>query len=392
MNRYKFRKSIRTQLLNSFFFLVLLMVLIGFTSVYHIRQVYKNGNSIYVNNLKTLDYLETLNINILKMERCTVDIIERFDDVSKDDNKKQIENLMSMNSQLMYEYEKLEYSIDEKELYDKCKVNIVSLNKCVNEIVGYVNENQVGQARKLYISELVPVENEVYSILEEVEDIATSNAEQSNNENYTSYQRVILAILITMLLTTVLAAMISLRVSNNFTDKLGVIQKWAKRISEYNVSEDIGELGDDEFGTTAEALNDSQFMIRDLVKKIMAESTMISDTGKEVSDAIRKSKKRIEEMNLEVSNLSITENEYVDEVVDIILDDETSPEFVEKMKKFLDLIEKNSQEHKEFCKELTRMATYMEQIAITSDHQNEMANTHKEQVGKFKITSDKMGD
>ena len=97
-------------------------------------------------------------------------------------------------------------------------------------------------------------------------------------------------------------------------------------------------------------------------------------------------------MNLEVSNLSITENEYVDEVVDIILDDETSPEFVEKMKKFLDLIEKNSQEHKEFCKELTRMATYMEQIAITSDHQNEMANTHKEQVGKFKITSDKMGD
>lgn len=392
MNRYKFGKSIKTQLLNSFFFLVLLMVLIGFTSVYHIRQVYKNGNNIYVNNLKTLDYLESLNINILKMERCTVDIIERFDDITKDDNKKQIENLMDKNSQLMYEYEKLEYSAGEKELYDECKVNIVSLNKCVVEIIDYVNENQVGQARKLYIRELVPIENEVYRLLDEVEDIATNNAEHSNNENYTSYQRVILAILTTMLLTTVLAAMISLRVSNNFTDKLGVIQKWAKRISEYNVSEDIGELGDDEFGTTAEALNDSQFMIRDLVKKIMAESTMISDTGKEVSDAIRKSKKRIEEMNLEVSNLSITENEYVDEVVDIILDDETSPEFVEKMKKFLDLIEKNSQEHKEFCKELTRMATYMEQIAITSDYQNEMANTHKEQVGKFKITSDKADD
>ncbi|MBQ8085647.1 MAG: methyl-accepting chemotaxis protein [Lachnospiraceae bacterium] len=194
-----------------------------------------------------------------------------------------------------------------------------------------------------------------------------------------------MAIVVTMILTTILAVLISIRVSNNFTHKLGVIQRWAKRISEYNVSEDITEIGKDEFGITTKALNDSQFMIRDLVEKIMEESTTMSDTGKEVSEAIRKSKKRLENMNLTVAQASAAEKEFLQKVIDTMLDEDISPSFMSKMKELLDMIEKNSIESEEFCKELTGMATYMEQIAITSDYQNEMAKTHREQVGKFKI-------
>jgi len=35
--------------------------------------------------------------------------------------------------------------------------------------------------------------------------------------------------------------------------------------------------------------------------------------------------------------------------------------------------------------ELSNIVTYLEQIAVTSDYQNEIANNHKEQVKKFKI-------
>lgn len=388
MFKVGFGKSIRKQLLNSFSFIVFLMIMIGFTSIYHIRRVYKTGNEIYVNNIQTIDYLQSLKNNLLRIERCTVDVLERFDNIPVEDNRNQIKDFMDKNNQLMINYEILEFTKGEKEVYDKCKLNIVEFNKCVLNITELVDEERIDEAQKLYIEKLVPIENETYKLLDEVTELATKNAEKNDNDNYNSYQRVILAILVTLALTTVLAAMLSFRVSNTYTQKLGDIQKWAKRISEYNVSEDINELGSDEFGTTAKALNDSQFMIRDLVEKIMEESTMISDTGKEVSDAIRKSKKRMEDMNLEVSNLSITENEYIDEVVDMMLDESTSPEFIEKIRKFLDIIEKNSAEHEELCKELTRLATYMEQIAITSDYQNEMAKTHREQVGKFKINSE----
>lgn len=111
----------------------------------------------------------------------------------------------------------------------------------------------------------------------------------------------------------------------------------------------------------------------------------MSDTGKEVSEAIRKSKKRLENMNLTVAQASAVEKEFLQKVIDTMLDEDISPTFMSKMKELLDMIEKNSIESEEFCKELTGMATYMEQIAITSDYQNEMAQTHREQVGKFKI-------
>ena len=385
MTKVKFGKSIRTQLLISFFFIVLLLILVGIASIYHVRRVYTNGKDIYVTNLKTVDYLKTLNINVRRIDKCIVDILEKFDDIPVEDNRKEIEKIQEQNTKLMFNYENLDYSEEEKDNYDQCRLDMVTFNKYVVTLLDMVDKGELDEAKKLYQDKIIDIEADACNMLDKVADIATKNAEDSNAENYNRYQKVVLAIVVTLILTTILAVLISIRVSNNFTHKLGVIQRWAKRISEYNVSEDIAEIGKDEFGITTKALNDSQFMIRDLVEKIMEESTTMSDTGKEVSEAIRKSKKRIENMNLTVAQASAAEKEFLQKVIDTMLDEDISPTFMSKMKELLDMIEKNSIESEEFCKELTGMATYMEQIAITSDYQNEMAKTHREQVGKFKI-------
>ena len=82
------------------------------------------------------------------------------------------------------------------------------------------------------------------------------------------------------------------------------------------------------------------------------------------------------------------EMDFSNQIKETMLESSMSPELLEKMKGLLSVIETNSVSLDMFREELTNMATYMEQIAITSDHQNKMAEDHKEKVGKFKVKSD----
>ena len=255
-------------------------------------------------------------------------------------------------------------------------------------IIEIIEAGDIDAAEKMYNQEILPLEIDTYKMLDDVAELATKIAKENNENNYRSYQHVRVGIIITIILSVILAVIITLRVSGIITEKLGIIQRWAKRISEYNVSEDITDLGVDEFGMTGRALNDSQFMIRDLIEKIIEESTQISDTGKEISSSIRKSKQHIEDMNMKMLEADKDTVELIGQIKDIMLVTSLPPELLEKMKALYEISNNNTVSLDLFREELNSMAVYMEQIAITSDHQNVMAQGHKDQVGKFKVKKD----
>lgn len=388
MSKYKWYKSIRARMLISYFAVVLMILVVGIGGIYHIKRVYRNGNRIYDTNLKSVDYLKTLNINVRQIDQRVLSMLQGLGNMTVAEYRAEIEKLQESNDLIMEEYEKLKFSDLEKRRYKQCRLSMLTLDKNIESLMDMVEEGNVDGAKSLYDQELMPVEACTFELLDAVAELATKNAEESNADNYGIYQRIMIAIIITIILAVLLAVVISLRVSGTIAEKLGIIQRWAKRISEYNVSEDIKELGEDEFGVTSKALNDAQFMIRDLVEKIMEESTLISDTGKEISGSIRKSKQRIEEMNLKMLESDKGTMELVNQIKDIMLVNSLPPELIEKMKALNELTNNNSVSLDLFQEELNSMATYMEQIAITSDHQNKMAEEHKEQVRKFKVKKD----
>lgn len=388
MSKIKWWGSIRTQMLMSYFAIVAMILIVGIGAIYHVKRVYRNGNSIYETNLKAVDYLMTLNVNVRQIDQHVVSMLNGMGNLSKDEYRKHVENLQQDNAELMERYEKLELGDLEKRRYKQCRFSMITFNKNIESLMDMIDDGEIEAAQSLYNQELMPVEACTYELLDAVAELATANAEESNNDNYSSYRRIVWAITITMILAVLLGVFISLKMSGSITRKLAVIQRWAKRISEYNVSEDIVDMGGDEFGVTTKALNDSQFMIRDLVEKIMEESTSISDTGKEVSDAIRKSKKRIEDMNLKILEADKQEVDFANRIKDVMLETSISPELLDKLKGLLEVVDNNSVGLDLAREQLTNMATYMEQIAITSDHQNKMAEDHKEQVGKFKVKNE----
>ncbi|MBE5923445.1 MAG: methyl-accepting chemotaxis protein [Lachnospiraceae bacterium] len=388
MGKIRWHKSIKIRLLFSYFLIVFLFASVSVGSLYYVRKVYNNGNTIYKNNLVSVDYLNTININLRQIDHCAVGMIREIGGITREEYAQMIADIRKDNEKLMAEYEALNSDDNEKKVYEQFKVSMEDINNRIDTYMAYALDGKYDEAMKYYDVDIHMPEHDMYNLLDEAAGAASANADKKNMENYRIYSKIILFLTITLIVIFALSIVVALQVSNSFISKLNVIQRWAKRISEYNVSEDMDDKSPDEFGITNKALNESQFMIRDLVEKIVEESETISDTGKEVSEAIRKSKDRIEKMSLEIMKSSKEQADFIKGIKEVLRDKDLPSDVTLLLKALFDGVEKSSIYSEEMQQELLNMSTYMEQIAISSDYQNEIAIEHRSQVGKFKVNKD----
>lgn len=385
MSDKKSGMSIRKKLLLSYFSIVALILVIGIIGIYNVREVYSNGNEIYINNLKSVEYLKSINQNVKEIDQCVISMMSNLDAIYHKAYMEQITKLQKDNERLMEQYSQLKITDLEKRRYNQCRLSILTFDKQIDSIVERINKADMEGALGAYEQELMPAKACTYELIEAVVNLATDNAQSKNEENKRIHENLIWMIGIFMMLSIIVAVFITIRMSNYFTSRLAAIQRLAKRISEYNISDDIQGMENDEFGETMEALNESQFMMRDLMEKIIDESATISDTGEEVSLAVRKSGQRIENVNVKVLQ-SGEMAEQMDTAVRQILENRSLDADTVCQ---LNTILKKSDEAREILvdarAELSSVAMQLEQIGITSDYQNEIANGHREQVKKFKV-------
>lgn len=385
MREKKKRMRIRKKLLISYFSIVALIVVVGVLGIYNIHSVYENGNEIYINNLKSVEYLKSINQNVKEIDQCIISMMTALDSSNHVKYMTTIAALKQKNEELMKAYETISISDMERKRYQQCRLSILSFNKQIEEMLGSMKEGENGAALQRYEQELMPVKACTYELIDAVVEMATSIAEQKNKDNMRIYQRLIWMICLVGGIAVVAAIIITVYMNNYFTSKLIAIQHLAKRISEYNVSDDILGTENDEFGETMEALNDSQFKMRELLEKIISESADISDTGVEVSAAVRKSNQRIEAVNVKLYDAeSILVNVY-DHLDELMENRELSQEIVAAIQEMMDYEQTAKEEIKDIQSELSSIAMFLEQIGITSDYQNEIATGHKQQVEKFKV-------
>lgn len=377
--------TIRKKLLLSYVVLVILLIAIGVVGIFYVGRIYNSSKTIYENNLKAVEYLKSINQNLKDLDKCFFHIMLDLDWEHDKECEEQIDTLIANNNVLIEEYSKLDISNEERELYEKGCDSVLNYQQQIKKLMSKVEELEEAEMLKLYQEELVPVKDATGALIEEAVNMAVENADSESQENHNIYNKIIWIISSVILAAVVIAIAISINMSNYFIAKLKSIQLMARRISEYNVSDDIDEVENDEFGMTVEALNESQFMIRDLMEKIINESAIISDMGEEVSLAVRKSEQRIEQVNVNILVYDKIVLQIADHVKNLL---ENRP-MDEDAAKELDRLKEDLHEAKKILEsarnELSSIATYLEQIGITSDYQNEIANSHKVQVKKFKI-------
>lgn len=377
--------SVRMKLLLSYMGIGIFVVVIGVLGILNIREVYENGAEIYANHLRAIEYLNTINQNVKETDYYVVCMMTELGDVEQETDLDNIESLKEENAELMELYEKLPVTALEERRYNQCRLSILSFNKKIDSIIQYIQQGATEQARSAYEQEVAPAKACTYELLEAVVQLSEQSARSKNEENADIYSNLLWVTAFVVLLGSVTAVLITICMSRYLMSKLSAIQSYAKRISEYNVTTDIASMGDDEFGQTIEALNDSQFMIRDLLEKIIQESAAIGETGEDVSLAVRKANGRIEEVNVQIYNTNQLANQMEDKLKELLSDKELK----KSRSKKLDALLKKSRKVQSYLydvqAELTNITMYIEQIAITADYQNEMSKEHRQLIQKFKV-------
>jgi methyl-accepting chemotaxis protein len=319
------------------------------------------------------------------MDYNMVCMMTQMDENSHSTYKKNIKDLMEDNEELMEEYDKLTITELEQRRYNQCRLSILTFNKTLNNIVEYIEAGEIDTALVAYEQEMAPAKACTYELLNAVVELSEYSAERKNEQNAQIYQTLFGATLALIIIGIVVAALITYYMSRYLINQLNEIKCYAKRIAEYDVTTDIVTASDDEFGQTIEALNDAQFMIRELLEKIIEQSSFISDTGEDVSLAVRKASQRIEDANVEAyqSNQLIASIE--EGLRHMAKDEELGKSKVKQIKSQAKELKKIKTQMDNLQKELSGLTMHLEQIAITCDYQNEMAKEHRTQVEKFQV-------
>lgn len=383
--RKGFQLTIRKKLLFSYFSMVLLLVITGAIGITYIRYVYTNGNEMYEQDLKMIETLKSLSQNVKEIDQKVLHFSGGLDWEHEHDCVDVIETIMNNNAELFSLGKSIPMTKQELVQYEHIGEKLDCYYDKVEEMIDKTDDETEAQVFKYYQENVLPQKEEVDSVIEALVSYYSTNAGQRNADNGKMYEAVIWIVTTLLVVAVVIAVAISIQMSNHFTSKLNAIQMLARRISEYNMEDEIVVDENDEFGKTMVALNESQFMVRDIMKKIIEESATISDMGEEVSLAVRKAEQRIESANVKMLDFDEKAKD-VDSIVQKVmenraLDEETMCALEQAMTEFLEAKDILA----ETRVELSNIAIYLEQIGITSDYQNEIANSHKEQVGRFRV-------
>jgi methyl-accepting chemotaxis protein len=205
MGKIKWHKSIKIRLLFSYFLIVFLLASVSVGSLYYVRKVYNHGNTIYKTNLVSVDYLNTININLRQIDRCAIGMIREIGGISREDYAKQIADVRKENEKLMTEYEKLDYNDEEHSLYEQFKVSMDDVGSRVDTYMNYVLEGKYDEAMEYYDTDIHVVEHDMYDLLDRAADAASANADFKNGENYKIYSKIVLVLTVALIVIFVLS-------------------------------------------------------------------------------------------------------------------------------------------------------------------------------------------
>lgn len=381
----RIKLSIRQKMLASYLVLVAVIMLLGVIGLESLYRVYTNGNTIYYHHMQAVAQLKSVSQNLREIDRNLVILSSRVGHKDDAEYRFMIRKLQTENEQYLHEYEQLTTSDMENRRYRQCRLSVMSFNKQVDRVMEMTeihhNEHTLYAT---YEQELAPTKVAAFEIIDATVELALRNAEVKNVQNEQIFTKIIIAVNSIALLAILAAITIAVVMSRYFTRRFDSIQQLARRMGEYDISDNLKELPQDELGDTMRALNDSQFMIRDFMDHIVSETDEMGDMGKDISDAIRHVKNRIQEENIQMlkaSDHDLQTDPLVKEIMGRCAGDER---VLECCRELLEMSHYAREARSKGRATLANLTMVLEQIAITSDHQNEIVASHRMQVSRFK--------
>lgn len=297
--------SIKTKLLTGFMVLAMLIAITGFFGKFGMRNIERNAQSIYSDNLQSIDVLHSIKENLLdELSVVQGTIIDNNPDQTKS-AKTIIDEGQTATNTYIESYNKISTSDESKKTFNEFLSLLEKYKTSRNDILNLMSNGNYSEAINKR-EELFKARDDMFEklngLIESNQNLA-SEANNSNNENYkvtVMIMHVILAVGIVLALA--IGLVLSLYISN--TIKKGL--SFAEALENGDLTYSIESKNNDELGKLITALNHAKEKMKIIVENIMTEAQGVTASSEELSATLEEMSSNFK--NIDKNTAGIVQN------------------------------------------------------------------------------------
>ncbi|ASW42345.1 methyl-accepting chemotaxis protein [Clostridium isatidis] len=289
--------KVKTRIILQSVVTISLIIFILAQSVSSLLKVDKSLNNLYENNLKAKEYIEEYRIQNLDVSNGIYYIILNSDD--KQAQLTRVEEIRGLMKAADENFEKLKnVPLDQKatQLLSNIEKNLDEFIKERDEVIDIALKGNMKEAYNSYYA-LKDLSESYQQAMKELTAYISEEAKENNDATNTYINNIIINFVVLSVLSISISLFINIKLRKSIMLPLIEIKKFANRMKNSDFSEEIKIKSKDEFLEVANAINEGQKSIANLIAAVVNSSENLASTSEELSAIVEEVTAQIEEIN-----------------------------------------------------------------------------------------------
>ena len=301
-------RKISHQLALSFILLILFIVTIWVVGIVSIKSINEGTEVLYSDNTLGISSISKLSNTQLEMYIKIEDLLNAESEDEKSEILAELEAIQKSSSEAIKSYEEGITREEDRRLFTELEKSLEEYEVIRGQVVGFINQNKHTEATVLMPTYYKLIDKCKWKINNLI-DLNNEWAEEALTKNEDTYSYSVELTSAILALASIIAILISVRMTRGITGSLNKILALAKRLSEYNLSERIDIKSKNEFKAIGDALNDAQDNVKELIKIVINGAEDITASSEELSASIEEMTAQFEEINNSANEITAVINE-----------------------------------------------------------------------------------
>ncbi|SHK79179.1 methyl-accepting chemotaxis protein [Anaerocolumna jejuensis DSM 15929] len=274
--------SIKFKLIAGFLFITLLLAVAGILGALNINSLAARSQSMYSNNLKSINELHKIKENLLNTVT-QLQVAVLYKDTEKTATAiKAIDELITENKTYLASYSGRQLSKENSQIWDDFQKDLKQYDTERQNALDFAADTQYNQAEQS-MDNVITVKDAMFTKLNTLiekneamaQNVNTDNMKEANASSYIMYCFITLGLLSSLLIGLI----VSLGISRSVKKGLD----FARALGEGDLTVEIENNSQDELGKLIDALKAAQLNIRDILSNIILQTEEVSASSEELS-------------------------------------------------------------------------------------------------------------
>ena len=274
--------SIKFKLIAGFLFITLLLAVAGILGALNINSLAARSQSMYSNNLKSINELHKIKENLLNTVT-QLQVAVLYKDTEKTATAiKAIDELITENKTYLASYSGRQLSKENNQIWDDFQKDLKQYDTERQNALDFAADTQYNQAEQS-MDNVITVKDAMFTKLNTLiekneamaQNVNTDNKKEANASFYIMYCFITLGLLSSLLIGLI----VSLGISRSVKKGLD----FARALGKGDLTVEIENNSQDELGKLIDALKAAQLNIRDILSNIILQTEEVSASSEELS-------------------------------------------------------------------------------------------------------------